>query len=189
MRSFLLRHGHAYTGRRWGPAHQLFVLKIKFEDPAQHIAFTEYRLAVHFRTECVERLEGALRKEVKSWRSLPVINALMTLRAIDFLSAITIVAELGDLRRFPHPRELMGYLGLVPSEHSSGPTQHRGDCVEGAGSVVCSFSSPACTRSSSQQSDRGDCPRTVRIYLGHRTASTGERYGIGGTQTPALANR
>ena len=126
LRSFLLRHGHAYTGRRWGPAHQLFLLKIKFEDPAQHIAFTEYRLAVHFRTECVERLEGALRKEVKSWRSLPVINALMTLRAIDFLSAITIVAELGDLRRFPHPRELMGYLGLVPSEHSSGPTQHRG---------------------------------------------------------------
>ncbi|MDR5725966.1 MAG: transposase, partial [Terriglobia bacterium] len=50
-----------------------------------------------------------------TWRSLPVIKALMTLRAIDFLSATTIVAELGDLRRFPHPRELMGYLGLKKS--------------------------------------------------------------------------
>ncbi len=92
-----------------------------FEDSAHHIAFTEYRMAVHFRTECVERLESALRAEVQSWRSLPVIKALMTLRAIDFLSATTIVAELGDLRRFPHPRDLMGYLGLVPSEHSSAP--------------------------------------------------------------------
>ncbi len=127
LRSFLLRQGHSYTGRRWGPAHQLFLSKIKFEDSAHHIAFTEYRMAVHFRTECVERLESALRAEVQSWRSLPVIQALMTLRAIDFLSATTIVAELGDLRRFPHPRDLMGYLGLVPSEHSSGPTQHRGE--------------------------------------------------------------
>jgi transposase len=67
-----------------------------------------------------------VRAEVQSWRSLPVIKALMTLRAIDFLSATIIVAQLGDLRRFPHPRDLMGYLGLVPSEHSSGPTQHRG---------------------------------------------------------------
>jgi transposase len=127
LRSFLLRQGHSYTGRRWGPAHQLFLSKIKFEDQSHHIAFTEYRLAVHFRTECVERLETALRTEVQSWRSLPVIKALMTLRAIDFLSATTIVAELGDLRRFSHPRDLMGYLGLVPSEHSSGPRQHRGE--------------------------------------------------------------
>ncbi len=126
LRSFLLRQGHSYTGRRWGPTHQLFLSKIKFADPAHYIAFTEYRLAVHVRTECVERLEAALRTEVESWRSLPVVRALMTLRAIDFLSAVTIVAELGDLRRFPHPRQLMGYLGLVPSEHSSGPTRQRG---------------------------------------------------------------
>jgi transposase len=125
LRSFLLRQGHSYTGRRWGPAHQLFLSKIKFEDPAHHTAFTEYRLAVHFRAECVEHLEGALRAEVQSWRSLPVINALMTLRAIDFLSATTVVAELGDPRRFPHPRELMGYLGLVPSEHSSTQTGNQ----------------------------------------------------------------
>lgn len=127
LRSFLLRQGHSYTGRRWGPAHQLFLSKIKFDDPAHHIAFTEYRLAVHVRTECVERIEAALRDEVRTWRSLPVIQALMTLRSLDFLSATTIVAELGDLRRFAHPKDLMGYLGLVPSEHSSGPRQHRGE--------------------------------------------------------------
>jgi len=127
LRSFLLRQGHSYTGRRWGPAHQLFLSKIQFEDPAHHIAFTEYRLAVRTRTECTERLETALREEVLTWRSLPAIKALMTLRGLDFLSAATIVAELGDLRRFAHPKDLMGYIGLVPSEHSSGPRQHRGE--------------------------------------------------------------
>ncbi len=127
LRSFLLRQGHSYTGRRWGPAHQLFLSKIQFDDPAHHLAFTEYRLAVHVRTESTERIEAALREEVQTWRSLPVIKALMTLRSLDFLSAATIVAELGDLRRFAHPKDLMGYLGLVPSEHSSGPRQHRGE--------------------------------------------------------------
>jgi transposase len=97
-----------------------------FADPVHYIASTEYRLAVNVRTECVERPEAALRTEVESWRSLPVVRALMTLRAIDFLSAVTIVSELGDLRRFPHPWQLMGYLGPVPSEHSSGPTRQRG---------------------------------------------------------------
>lgn len=130
LRSFLLRHGRSYTGRSWGPAHQLFLSKIQFDEPAQYISFTEYRLCVHVQTECVERLDTALGAEALTWRSLPVVKALMTLRSIDFLSAITIVAELGDLRRFAHPRDLMGYLGLLPSEHSSGPTRHRGELTK-----------------------------------------------------------
>ena len=126
LKSFLLRHGHAYTGTRWGPKHELFLSKIKFEDSAQHIVFTEYRMAVRFATELVERLTQSLRSHTETWRWLPMVTALMTLRSIDFISALTIVAELGDLRRFPHPREFMGYLGLVPSEHSSGNSKQRG---------------------------------------------------------------
>jgi transposase len=126
LKSFLLRHGHAYTGKRWGPKHELFLSKVKFEDPAQHIVFTEYRLAVRFATERVERLVQALHDQTASWRWMPVIKGLMTLRSIDFISALTIVAEIGDLRRFPHPRDLMSYLGLVPSEHSSGNSTRRG---------------------------------------------------------------
>ena len=64
LRAFLLRHGRAYTGRSWGPAHEQFLSKITFEDSAQHVAFTEYRLTVRFRTERVERLEVALREAV-----------------------------------------------------------------------------------------------------------------------------
>jgi transposase len=126
LKSFLLRHGHAYTGSRWGPKHELFLSKIKFEDSAQHIVFTEYRMAVRFASELVERLTQSLRAHAETWRWLPIVKGLMTLRSIDLISALTIVAELGDLRRFPHPREFMSYLGLVPSEHSSGNTKQRG---------------------------------------------------------------
>jgi len=126
LKSFLLRHGHAYTGTRWGPKHELFLSKIKFEDSAQDVVFTEYRMAVRFATELVERVTQSLRAHAETWRWLPIVKGLMTLRSIDLISALTIVAELGDLRRFPHPREFMSYLGLVPSEHSSGNSKQRG---------------------------------------------------------------
>jgi hypothetical protein len=67
--------------------------KIKFADPAHHIAFTEYRLGVHVRTKRVERLVAALRAEVRSWRGLLVVHALMTLRGNDVLSALTFVGR------------------------------------------------------------------------------------------------
>jgi transposase len=126
LRSFLLRQGHAYTGRRWGPTHERFLSKIQFSDPAHHTVFTEYRLAVRFAAERVARIEEALRQQAATWRWRPVMDALMTLRGISFLAALTLVAEIGDLHRFPHPSDLMSFLGLVPSEHSSGNTKQRG---------------------------------------------------------------
>ncbi|MFM0705076.1 IS110 family transposase [Paraburkholderia sediminicola] len=107
LKSFLLCHGHAYTGIRWGPKHELFLSKTKFENSAQHIVFTEYRIAVRFATELVERLTKSLRAHAETWRWLPMVKGLMALRSIDLISALAIVAELGDLQRFPHPREFM----------------------------------------------------------------------------------
>lgn len=89
LRSFLLRQGHRYTGRRWGPAHQLFLSKIKFQDPGHHFAFTEYRLVVH--------LEAALRAEAQFWQSLPLIKAPYDAAWDIFSVGATIVAEVGDL--------------------------------------------------------------------------------------------
>ncbi|MFM0498554.1 transposase [Paraburkholderia caledonica] len=77
-------------------------------------------MTVRFATELVERLTQSLRAHAETRRWLPVVKGLMTLRSIDLISALTIVAELGDLRRFPHPREFMGYLGLVPSNTPAG---------------------------------------------------------------------
>lgn len=74
----------------------------------------------------VERLEQAIGREREHWRWLPLAQALEAFRGIQTIHATRIVAELGDLRRFAHPRSLMGYLGLVPSENSSGPRRRQG---------------------------------------------------------------
>lgn len=127
LRAFLLRHGHPYTGKRaWGPQHARFLATIALEDPAQQLVFAECQLAVRSATEQLQRLDAALREQAEDWRWNPLVKALMTLRGVDFLSAVSLVAETGDLRRFGHPRALMSYLGLVPSEYSSGPSHQRG---------------------------------------------------------------
>ena len=127
LQAMLLRHGRRYSGKtRWTAAHERYLAQIAFPYPAQELAYVEYRQAVSEAHQRVERLTEMLREQVNDWRMQPVVTALMTLRGIDFVSATTLVAELGDLRRFAKPRELMGFLGLVPSEHSSGHTRRLG---------------------------------------------------------------
>jgi transposase len=86
----------------------------------------EYRQAVSEAQARVQRLSEALAQELEQWRMQPLVHALMSLRGVDQLVATTLVAELGDFRRFAHPRELMGYLGLVPSDHTSGERRRLG---------------------------------------------------------------
>jgi transposase len=127
LKALLLRHGHRYSGQTsWTAAHERYLSEIGFEHAAQDIAFAEYRQAVAEGEARVQRLTQALGQQVQSWRQRPLVEAVMTLRGLDLVAATTIVAELGDLRRFGHPRQLMGYLGLVPSEHSSGGTRRQG---------------------------------------------------------------
>lgn len=103
---------------------------VSFAHPAQDIAFVEYRQAIGEAHARVERIAESLRAQVESWRMRPVTESLMSLRGIDFIAAVTLVAELGDLKRFAHPRELMSFLGLVPSEHSSGNTRRQGELTK-----------------------------------------------------------
>jgi transposase len=127
LKALLLRHAHRYSGKSsWTAAHERYLASVSFEYPAQHIAFTEYRAAVREAHERVERLTEALRGQLAHWRMRPVVEALMSLRGIDLVAAVTLVAEIGDFTRFAHPRELMSFLGLVPSEYSSGATRHQG---------------------------------------------------------------
>ena len=131
LKAMLLRHGKRYTGKSsWTAAHERYLASTSFAHPAQDIAFVEYRHAIREAHERVERIVEALRAQVKTWRMRCVVEALMSLRGIDFVAAVTLVAELGDLRRFAHPRDLMGYLGLVPSEHSSGNTRRLGEITK-----------------------------------------------------------
>jgi transposase len=127
IKAMLLRHGRdAVRYKSWSQAHDRHLSTIRFEHPAQEIAFNEYRQAAKEACERVERLTEALRELSESWRMKPLVKALMCLRGINFITAVTFVAEIGDLTRFAHPRALMSYLGLVPSEYSSGASRRQG---------------------------------------------------------------
>jgi transposase len=127
LKAMLLRLGHRYSGKTsWTTAHQRYLGQVTFEYAAQDIAYAEYRSAVGDADERVARLSNALREQAASWRFAPVVAALMTLRGVEFVAAVTLVAELGDLSRFAHPKQLMSFLGLVPSEYSTGESRVLG---------------------------------------------------------------
>jgi transposase len=127
LKAMLLRHGHRYAGKTfWTAAHERALAKIRFDHPAQDLAYAEYRTAVQEAHARVERLELALREQVAEWRLAPVVNAIMALRGINFIAAAVILCELGELSRFAHPKQLMSYLGLVPSESSTGESRAQG---------------------------------------------------------------
>lgn len=131
LKAMLLRHGYRYTGKgSWTVAHERYLGKVCFEHPPQDIAFAEYRSAASYAHERVERLSGALREQVPSWRLAPLVSALMTLRGVNLITAATLLAELGDLTRFAHPKQLMAFLGLVPSEFSSGQSRRLGSITK-----------------------------------------------------------
>jgi transposase len=126
--AFLLRLGRHYAAgkRTWTKAHLGWLASQKFEHPEQRIAFEEQLLAVHQAKERVGRLEEAIRLAVPDWSLAEVVVALMAMRGIDMVTATAFLAEIGDLSRFRTPRQLMAYLGLVPSEQSTGDTVVRG---------------------------------------------------------------
>ena len=94
--------------------------------PAQRIVFQAYVRTVHAYTERLQRLEQALQEQVKAWRLPPGVETLEGLRGVPFTVAVTIVAERGDLTRVENPRQVMKYLGLIPSEYSRGERRRQG---------------------------------------------------------------
>src|SRR5262245_51122033 len=127
LKAFLLRHDIRSTGQAtWGPAHLRWLSEVVCPPPAQQIVFQEYVRAVTEPTERLERLEQELKDQVQTWRLRPVVDALQALRGVQCTVAVTDVAELGDLNRFDTPRQLMSYLGLTPSEYSTGDHRRQG---------------------------------------------------------------
>jgi transposase len=127
LSAFLLRHGQIYTGKStWSNAHFSWIAEIKMTHPAQQIVLQEYVRTVNECREQVSRLLAQIHILLEQWRMAPVVKALQALRGVSTVVAVTTIAELGDLGRFNHPSQLMAYLGLVPSEHSSGESKKRG---------------------------------------------------------------
>jgi transposase len=131
LKSFLLSHGVHYLGRAdWGPAHRRWLSTFSFDSAWQQLAFNEHRRTIEDRMAQCERLEIALHEAVVDWRFYPVVLALQTMRGIQFTSAVGLVSELGDLSRFEHPRQLMAWIGVTPSEHSSGGKRRQGSITK-----------------------------------------------------------
>jgi transposase len=127
LKAFLLRLGRHYVGRAtWNEAHRRYLAKVVCPTPAQQIVFQESVRAVDEQVDRLERLEAELLERAPTWRLYPVVQALQALRGVQFLVAITVVAELGDLTRFDSPRQLAAFVGLIPSEYSSGGSRHQG---------------------------------------------------------------
>ena len=125
--SLLLRLGRYYPGKRtWSKAHVDWLLSQRLDHAEQRIAFEEILLAIRQVQERIVRLEQAIGASVPDWSLAQVVTALMAVRGIDLVTATAFLAEIGDLSRFQTPRELMAYLGLVPSEHSTGDKVKRG---------------------------------------------------------------
>jgi transposase len=125
--AFLLRLGRIYPRKKtWGGAHKTWLASQAFAHLEQRIAFAEMLVAMGEAEARIVRLEKAIAEAVADWSLAPMVVALMAMRGFDLVAASTLLAEVGDLSRFRSPRELMAFLGLVPSEASTGDRVHRG---------------------------------------------------------------
>ncbi|WP_428637270.1 IS110 family transposase [Shewanella sp.] len=127
LKALLLRNNINYHGNaNWSLQHLRWLTELILPHPSQQIVLQEYLQTINERIARLKRLDNELEHHVKNWRYYPVVKAIQALRGVRLLVATGVVAELGDLTRFDHPRKLMSYLGLVPSEHSSGGKRHIG---------------------------------------------------------------
>ena len=129
LQGFLLRHGRIYPGKKgWTGAYRRWLAMVRFTHPAQQIVLQDYIDAVaDADAEArVERLTGQIADLLPTWSLAPVVDAVQAMRGVGFIVAVTVVAEVGGFQRFDNPQQLMAYLGLTPSEHSSGASVRRG---------------------------------------------------------------
>lgn len=137
LNSFLLRSGRVYPRKtRWIKSHMRWIRWQHFEEEADNATLADYLRTVELSDNRIENIEEDLRLQCRNWKLNPLVRNLQALRGIDFLSAVVIAAETGDLRRFGTAGQLMAYYGLVPSEHSSGPIEKRGSITRCGNSFV-----------------------------------------------------
>ena len=137
LQSFLLRHGRLFPGRKpWTRAHARWLSELAFEHPAQYLVLREYRQGIEDAEARLERLTQQIADVLTTWSMAPVVEAYQALRGVALITAVTFVAEIGDVRRFESPRQLMAYLGLVPCESSTGERVRRGSITKAGNTRV-----------------------------------------------------
>jgi len=144
--AFLLRNGFTYSGKcKWTPAHMRYLRELVMPHDAHKIVLEEYMQAIDTGIDRVARLVDRMKQLLKGWEWEPVVRALMACKGFQEVAAMTVISELGDLRRFSHPRALMSFLGLVPDEDSSGP-RHRQGSITKCGNSHCRWMLVECAQ-------------------------------------------
>jgi transposase len=133
--SFLLRHGLHSPHGHWTKMHRRWLAGLRLAHPAQHLVLEELLGRIERAEALCTRLKTAIAELVEQWSLAPLVRALQALRGISLIGAAVLVTEVGDFARFATPRQLMAYLGVTPSEHSSGATTRRG-AITGTGSAM-----------------------------------------------------
>lgn len=137
IKGYLLRYGRRYDGRSaWTQGHLNYLSRQKFEPAGQQLAFEELLHAVADPAQRLERLTRAIEAQLATWARRPLVEALMCLRGMALINAVTWVAEIGDFTRFTHPSQLMSYIGITPSEDSSGQKRRQG-AITKTGNEAC----------------------------------------------------
>jgi transposase len=127
LKGFLLRHGYRYQGKsNWSAAHERYLRELVLPHPAMKVILEEYLQAIDAAGERIGRCEVAMRELLEKWRLAPAVHALMAMKGFQTVAAMILVSELGEVQRFSHPRQVMAYLGLVPTEHTSSDKRRQG---------------------------------------------------------------
>jgi transposase len=128
LNAYVLRHGHAWPSNRarWTQTHYHWLESLTFAHDWQQVVLQEYIDAVKEASRRVADITAQMERVLPQWSLAPVVDSLVALRGIDKLAAMVLLAELGDISRFESPKQLMAYLGLVPSEHTSGSRRRQG---------------------------------------------------------------
>ena len=131
LKAFLLRNGYRYGEKTsWSAGHMRYLRELILPHPAMKIVLEEYLQCIDAAAERIERLEVHMKALLDEWHMKPVVLALMGFKGYQTVAAMITVSEIGDIHRFPHPRQLMAYLGLVPSESSSGGSRAQGSITK-----------------------------------------------------------
>ena len=127
LKAFVLRNGYQYARTRaWTPAHMRYLRELALPHPAMKVILEDYLSAVDAAQERVERCETGMADLLASWHLKPAVDALMAFKGFQIVAAMILVSELGNMTRFDHPRKIMAYLGLVPSEDTSSLRRRQG---------------------------------------------------------------
>jgi transposase len=131
LRQFLVREGKKYDGKSaWTNSHLQWISSLSFDHPAKALVRDDYLREVLSVAARVARLTANVETAAAVSPLSPVITSLQALRGVQLVTAATVAAEVGDFRRFASAKHFMSFLGLVPTEHSSGERERRGSITK-----------------------------------------------------------